>query len=166
MTKILLTSFATWMSHQKSNSSDDLLEKISTLTNVKSDLIYVRNLQVDTQIASAKVIETINQNHPDFVICCGMAESRNELTLENQAREKDDLLITQINLKKLVVNLAFTYISYHAGQFVCEGLYYHVLKHIQTQKLKINCVFLHVPILTSDNLDLILTDVTFILNHL
>lgn len=166
MTKILLTSFATWMSYQTSNSSDDLLEKISAFTNINAELIYLRKLPVNTQIASETVIEKINQFHPDFVICCGMAESRNILTLEHQAREKDDLLITKMNLKKIIDNLSFTKISYEAGQFVCEGLYYHVLKHIQTQKLNIDCVFLHVPVITPDNLDLILTDVRLFLNQL
>lgn len=76
--KILLTSFDTWLHHQKSNSSDDLLNEISQraggfteqicmLTDMRSlptptafpSLTLLRQLPVDVELASCCVIAKI-----------------------------------------------------------------------------------------------------------
>ena len=156
--KILLTSFQTWLPHQKSNSSDDLLVKIQ-----KSDyshsahLYFLRHLPVDIEIASIKVITEIDRVRPDVIICCGMAEKRDKLTVESQATCQNERLYSSIDLIDLTNNLTATEISHDAGKFVCEGLYYRVLKYVQPQK-NIHCIFVHVPILKNSVRDLILRD--------
>lgn len=157
-TKFLLTSFQTWLPHQKSNSSEDLLEIIQKQNNSFVDLFFLRNLPVDLKLASQKVISEIESIHPDAIICCGMAESRNKLTIESNATCKDKCLYTSVNLTELTKKLMVTEISHDAGKFVCEGLYYQVLKYIQSLENKIPCIFVHVPLLNQSNLNLIQRD--------
>lgn len=164
--KILLTSFDTWLPHQKSNSSDDLLAKISQIQSLPDSLTFLRKLPVDFQLAPNLAIAQINQIQPDTIICCGMAESRQKLTVESCACCESDILKTAVNLEPLVADLAATEISHEAGKFVCEALYYAVLKHICDAQIAAKCIFVHVPILTDKNLDNIVSDFLLILRRL
>ncbi len=164
--KILLTSFNTWLPHQKSNSSDDLLAKISQIKSLADSLTFLRKLPVDAQKAANLAIAQINQLQPDTIICCGMAESRSKLTIESCACCDTDMLKTAVNLEPLIADLATTEISHEAGKYVCEALYYAVLKHICDAQLTTKCIFVHVPILTSENTDKIVTDFVLIMRRL
>ncbi|MCC3408712.1 MAG: peptidase C15 [Microcoleus sp. PH2017_10_PVI_O_A] len=164
--KILLTSFDTWLPHQKSNSSDDLLAKISQIKSLPDSLNFLRKLPVDFELAPKLAIAQINQLQPDITICCGMAESRQKLTLESCACCETDILKTAVNLEPLVADLASTEISHEAGKYVCEALYYAVLKHIRDAQLPAKCIFVHVPILTDKNLDKIVADFLLIIRRL
>jgi pyroglutamyl-peptidase len=62
--KILLTSFQTWLPHQTSNSSDDLLEEIAKL-DISPSLTFLRQLPVDVSEASQLVIAKIEELQPD-----------------------------------------------------------------------------------------------------
>ena len=150
--KILFTSFTTWLSHQKSNSSDDLLQEIQIAGDRNS---FLRQLPVDIELASKSVISKIAELQPDIIICCGMAESRSQLTIEAKASDRDDILNTQVDLLSLIAGIDGIEISYDAGKFVCEGLYYSVLKHLQTSPLSTHCIFAHIPILSPDNLTVV-----------
>ena len=163
--KILLTSFDTWLPHQKSNSSDDLLAKISQIQSLPYFLTFLQKLPVDFQEASNLAIAKINQLQPDTIICCGMAESRQKLTVESCACSNNDILKTAVNLEPLVADLAAE-ISHEAGKFVCEALYYAVLKHLADAQMTAKCIFVHVPILTPDNTDKIVGDFVSIVNRL
>ncbi|MEG4341942.1 peptidase C15 [Microcoleus sp. A003_D6] len=165
-TKILLTSFDTWLPHQQSNSSDDLLAKISQIKSLPDSLTFLRKLPVDFQEAPNLAIAQINQLQPDIIICCGMAESRQKLTIESCACCDTDMLKTAVNLEPLVADLAATEISHEAGKYVCEALYYAILKHICDDQLTTKCIFVHVPILTSENTDKIVADFLLIMHRL
>jgi pyroglutamyl-peptidase len=160
---ILLTSFDTWLPHQKSNSADDLLEKVSALKSLSYSLNLLRKLPVDFELAPDLAIARIDQLQPDAIICCGMAETRQNLTLESCACGDRDILQTPVNLELLVTDLTATEISHDAGKFVCEALYYAVLKHICNSQIAAQCIFVHVPILTADNTDRIVADFLSIL---
>ena len=162
---ILLTSFTTWLPHHKSNSSDDLLDEISKI-NHASSLTLLRRLPVDVEKASSYLIDKIIEITPDAIICCGMAECRHELSIESNATCGNILLRTNIELEKLLHDAEKIQISHDAGKFVCEGLYYAVLKYILDSKLKTHCIFVHVPILTEKNLSLILEDFMLILHKI
>ena len=158
-TKILLTSFQTWLPHQKSNSSDDLLAKIQKGNHFDDvSLFFLRNLPVDIEAASERVIAEINDLRPNVIICCGMAEKRHKPTLESNAICQDERLHTSIDLTALTNKLMITEISHNAGKFVCEGLYYKILKYIQTQEQDLHCIFAHIPLLERSDLGLILSD--------
>ena len=164
--KVLLTSFDIWKPHHKSNSSDDLLGLIF-LQNCKNySLIFLRKLPVDVQVATKTVIHKIEEIKPDLIICCGMAEKREILTIESQASCGEVVMKTSIDLAELVVGLDMTEISNDAGKFVCEGLYYSVLKYLELNCLKSKCIFIHVPILTEDNQDVIVGNFLKLLSFL
>jgi pyroglutamyl-peptidase len=154
---ILLTSFAPWLCHQPSNSSDDLL--VSIQDNYAKKLLFLRQLPVNTHRASERVIKAIQDKNPDFVICCGMAESRYHLSLESHARSSTKQLFTPIPLPDLIKNLDYSYISDNAGQFVCEELYFQVLKHHP------RALFVHVPLLTDKNFVIIQRDFQKIISN-
>ena len=162
--KLLLTSFQTWLPHHKSNSSDDLLEAIQKQSD--PNLYFVRKLPVNTNIATLQVIQAIEQIEPKGIVCCGMAESRTQLTVESNAVCDRDCLITKVNLQELATCLNNTQISHDAGKFVCEGLYYQILKYIQLNKPNIQCLFVHIPLLNADNLKIIHQDFIAIINFM
>ncbi len=179
--KILLTSFATWLSHHKSNSSDDLLTEIAKFNDIDGNfnpkskiqnpklpvsLILLRQLPVDVQLASDRVIAKIAEINPDAIICCGMAESRTNLTVESTATCGDVELKSTINLEELLMGLSLTQISHDAGKFVCEGLYYSVLQYLSDRQLQIPCIFVHIPLLNANNLTNIIADFNLIIQKL
>lgn len=157
--KFLLTSFTTWLPHQKSNSSDDILVKIQELNySLDVSLSFLRKLPVNVELASQRVIAAIDRIQPDVIVCCGMSEKRDKATVESKAFCQDACLYTSVNLTELSERLVFTEVSGNAGKFVCEGLYYQVLKYIQFQNRARHCIFVHIPLLNCTNLDLILKD--------
>ena len=158
-TKILLTSFTTWLPHQQSNSSDDILAKIQLLNDSDyNNLFFLRKLPVDVELASKIVMDRIKIVQPDIVICCGMAEKRQRLEIESNAVYNNKCLFTSIDLLALTKQLVNINISHNAGKFVCEGLYYKILQYIQSLKKQTQCVFVHIPILNRDNLNPILNN--------
>ena len=161
---ILLTSFDTWLPHQVSNSSDDLLQKIEQENH--DYLCFLRKLPVNTDLASQKTISKIQEVNPQTVICCGMAEKRDHLTIESHARCGNDCQYSQADLTKLLSCLDQTAISHDAGNFVCEGLYYQVLKYLHQHNRKTDCIFVHVPILNQINTQTIYHDFAKIINFL
>ena len=162
MTKrFLLTSFATWLPHQQSNSSDDLLIELFRLDCISHDLNLLRLLPVDIELARNRVLEKIAQLQPDKIICCGMAESRQSLTVESQANRicidgEENILPTQVDLEQLILETSAVKVSHDCGKFVCEGLYYSVLDYLGQNHPYIDCIFVHVPILTEKNLPIIM----------
>lgn len=166
MSHILLTSFQTWLPHQKSNSSDDLLKEVAKLDSLPHSLTFLRHLPVDISQASERAIAKINELQPDIIICCGMAESRHHLSVESNARQGDRVLNTLVDLDKLLHGLVKTTLSHDAGNFVCEGLYYSVLNHLQKNELKKHGIFVHVPVLTQNNIAEILADFQLIMHRL
>ncbi|MEA5578779.1 peptidase C15 [Anabaena sp. UHCC 0451] len=181
--KILLTSFDTWLSEQQSNSADDLLLELAKMACLDHDLNFLRRLPVDVDLASFSVIAKINELQPDYIICCGMAASRKNLSVEVFASimslhstvmaSRDcpenswtTTLQTIVNVEQLIVGTAAVEISYDCGKFVCEGLYYSVLDYLSQSQLSIPCIFVHVPILHQENLRDILADFVLIINQL
>ena len=175
--KILLTSFAVWLSEQESNSSDDLLLALAKMASLPHDLFFLRRLVVDVQLASSRVIAKINELQPDYIICCGMAASRSLLSVEVFAsstsicpqefiNSPENIFQTTVDLEKLLVGTAAVEISYDCGKFVCEGLYYSVLDYLHRSQLTIKCIFVHVPILNPENLPKIIADFILIINNL
>ncbi|MBD2439638.1 peptidase C15 [Nostoc sp. FACHB-110] len=164
--RFLLTSFDTWLSDQESNSSDDLLQEVSKVESIPHDLNFLRLLPVDVMLASSWVIQKIDQWQPDYIICCGMAASRQRLSVEVGANQGAIFLQSAVNLEKLVSGTVATDISKDCGKFVCEGLYYAVLDYLQEYQLTSRCIFVHVPVLNQDNFLPILADFLLIINNL
>jgi pyroglutamyl-peptidase len=162
--RILLTSFDVWEPHQRSNASDDLLELIGD--RVPPETHMLRRLPVDFQRAPALVLAKMAEIQPDVVVCCGMAESRTVLTVESNGKGQGDVRYSAIALPALLQTLRATEISQDAGDFVCNHLYYTVLKSIQERPLPSQCLFVHVPILTAHNQAVITDDFATLLQIL
>jgi len=164
--QILLTSFDTWLPHQTSNSSDDLLHEIAKLNVSSPSLNFLRQMPVDVELASRLVIDKINQLQPDGIICCGMAESRTDLTVESTATCGDSVLKTLVELEQLVAGSFGIKISHDAGKFVCEGLYHSVLKYLCDRQMNTPCIFVHIPIMNAKNLPKIVADLEVIIHKI
>lgn len=162
--KILLTSFTIWKAHHTSNSSDDLLEMLSQTHPYP--LHYLRKLPVDFQLAPRQVLDRFRELLPEVTILCGMAEDRSELHVESQAVVGEEVIINDLDLQALTAGLAITEISYDAGRFVCNELYYRMLKHHRDEGLVQPCVFVHIPRLTEENRQPIMEDFQTLIQRL
>jgi pyroglutamyl-peptidase len=68
-------------------------------------------------------------------------------------------------LEKLVFDSDTIEISHDCGKFVCEGLYYSVLDYLLRSQISSRCIFVHVPILTENNLLAILEDFLLVIHE-
>lgn len=154
---LLITSFDIWEAHHVTNAADDLVGEFIQRWPLP-DLQVLRHLPVDFELAPARVIAALEGWQPQVVICCGMAEQRSRLTVESCGCHLDEVMTTAIDLENLIADLAMTDISHDAGRFVCNYLYYSVLKFIQTNQLPTQCIFVHVPLLNQRNIEPIVAD--------
>jgi pyroglutamyl-peptidase len=149
---LLLTSFDTWLPHQKSNTSDDLLAQVVQFDSFPKSRSLLRKLPVDSRLATDLAIDRLETLQPHAIICCGMAELRPKMMLESQAKRGETVLKTTLDLNSLIANLTTTEISDNAGSFVCNDLYYGILDYIHQRQLPSHCLFVHVPLISADNL--------------
>ena len=161
---VLITSFSTWKSHHTTNASDDLLHLISE--KELGEFNFLRRLPVDFELAPQHVLDRFNELRPKVLICCGMAEERTKLHVESRAVLDEQLLQTSVDLDKLTAGLPMTEISHDAGQFVCNTLYFKMLKHLSLQEEDHHCIFVHIPVLTEENENQILADFISIIKRL
>ncbi len=161
---MLVTSFTTWKDHHISNSSDDLLEQILQ-DNPPPWLQVLRRLPVDFELAPQTAIAQIQKLQPCAVVCCGMAETRDRLNLEVQAVQHEQVLKTSLDVMALADGLSFTELSYDAGAFVCNRLYFDVLQYLQLHQPASHALFVHVPVLTTANCDRVIVDFRQILDR-
>ena len=159
---LLITSFRPWKAHQPINSSDILLERVAT--KLPQNTIALRWLPVNFDLAPIQVINHIVHYRPKVVICCGMAETRKTLTVEQWGTYQEKRLATPIHLQTLINNTIDTHISQDAGDFVCNRLYYRVLHHLKQQSSM--ALFVHVPLITPANQPIIEFDFLKIVDHL
>jgi len=161
---ILISTFAPWLPHQRSNASDDLLQRF--LEEKGEECLYLRQLPVDPLLAPRLVLETFERSRPRFLVCCGMAETRSRLSLESQAVLEGNALKTDLDLAGLTAGLERSEISHDAGQFVCNTLYYRCLEHLRNAGGDHHVLFIHVPVLTPENVQPLTNDFTQIIARL
>jgi pyroglutamyl-peptidase len=159
MPTTLITTFQTWLPHQVSNSSDDLIAYLLKADRVPPDCHLLRHVTVDFHVAPRQVLAKIAELQPQRVVCCGMAETRSQLSVESNARWQSDWRFTSVNLHQLRRSTIDTVVSHDAGRFVCNYLYYQVLRELPG----LPTIFVHVPLLTDDRMEPIATDFLTIL---
>lgn len=168
-TKLLLTSFDIWKAHHRSNASDDLLAILieqGLLATLDAEITLLRKLPVDFQLAPQQVIAQLDALQLDVVVCCGMAEQRSRLNIESNGKHQANELRTTVDVDRLANGLTATSVSHDAGAFVCNYLYYSVLKHINDRRLDCQCVFIHVPVLNAVNCEPLVKDFFTVLRSL
>ena len=161
---ILITSFTTWEPHHTTNSSDDLLHLLGV--RGQGSFQSLRGLPVDFELAPQRVLERFNELRPKALICCGMAEEREKLSVEFRAVLDEKILRTNVDLKALTTDLPMTEISHDAGGFVCNTLYFRTLNHLYSQEEMHYCIFVHVPLLTEKNKSPLAADFLTIIERL
>jgi len=163
---ILLTSFAPWRAHQQSNSSDDLLLYLQRQQVLPANSVLLRQLPVNYELAPAIVMAKLLELHPRLVLCCGMAENRPWLTLEQTGRWQQTVRHTSLDLAQLMRDTQMTQISSYAGTYVCNYLYFRVLDVIERHRWPTQALFIHVPVLTLANRTMVMADIALILHRL
>ena len=137
----------------------------------------VMKLEIPTcfAVGGERLLAAIDEFRPDMVLCCGQAGGRSRISLEKLALNymhasiadnagampKDtvivpggaDALVTKVDVLGIAEELnrekELFAVSYHAGTFVCNDLYYRLLYRM-TEKEKIHPalgLFVHVPFL-------------------
>ncbi len=170
--KVLITGFDAF----NKDTYNPSFEAIKMLPDMINNYEIIKK-QLNTKYidAQSQLELLMSEHHPDFVILCGQAAGREKVSLENVALNvmnstifdnanympKDEVIIeggpyaytSSIDLIKLEKNLNDlnipTYISYHAGTFVCNSTYYKLLNLINTTYSNTQGVFVHVPIIES-----------------
>ena len=168
---VLITSFRPWQVHQRSNSSDDLVAELHESGRLPADAVWLRQVPVSFALAPVHVINEIGRLRPRVVICCGMAEKRPHLSIERQAIEyslKGPLrsLQTSVNVSALLAGTLLSEVSDDAGSYVCNHLYYSVLKFIDEASWETVGVFIHIPVLSRENRGPIISDFIRIVSKL
>ena len=174
--KILLTAFTPF----DGESINPALEAMKLLPD-KIGNLEVLKLEVPTVFGKSAnlVLETIEQERPDFVLSIGQAGGRTEITPERIAINIDDARIpdnegnqpvdqpiyldgenayfSMLPVKAMVEAIKKEGIpaalSYSAGTYVCNHLLYSVLYFIQINALPIKAGFIHVPYIPEQTLD-------------
>ena len=166
--KILLTGFKPF-NKDKINPTEQILEKYEN--NEEENTIFKLLLNVEYKNDSSKIREKIEQVKPDLVIMMGLAGGRNNINLEKVALnfrhatipDNAGILIenekifqdaptayeTKLDLKCIIknVNSKRLSISYSAGTFICNDVYFSTLDYINRNNLNINALFIHFPFL-------------------
>lgn len=188
--RLLLTSFDTWLPQQRTNAAAQLVQLLEAeLQAIPSDrcgdwpvdlnleVRYLHRLPVYVTHACDRILAAVQESPPDFIICCGVAESRTRLSLEVQAQLGHSWRKTRLDLRQLQYGLLHTDISHDAGSFVCNGLYYALLDAAVSMTQAGSpqssqspqgpqVLFLHVPPLTAQNQPDLLGDALKILKRL
>ncbi len=152
--RLLITSFAPWLAHQPANSSDQLLVELAQMPDfspaLANSVAMFRQLPVNLPVARSLTIAKFQQLRPQILLCCGMAESRQKLSLEAEAVWGDSVLRTGLDVEQLASSLPDTVVSHDAGRFVCNSLYHAMLNYVSSYP-DCHALFLHVPLLTAQN---------------
>lgn len=137
---------------------------MSAAGQLPAQTVWLSQVPVSFAIAPIRVINAMYRFCPRAVVCCGMAEKRAYLSLEQQGKGAAQSLQTDLNLVELLADTRLSQISDDAGDYVCNALYYQVLQAIQKRAITTPCLFVHVPVLRESTRSLIQSDMRLVLN--
>ena len=158
MKKVLISAFLPFNKKENNYSAE-------VLNFVSSDKVAIDKIIID--VVYDKCFESVSQNgleNYDFIIALGEARMRDVLTVEKRAKNisscsladnsgevKSEEIIdksfgeyieNKMDFEKIE---GFAEISFDAGKFVCNNLYFHLLKYDDSRTL-----FIHVPECNND----------------
>ena len=176
MKQILITGFEPFDGY-KTNPSQELVERISNQEIGKYQVNGIV-LPLDYKKAFEILLESISKTTPQYVILCGQAYrpyigvekiavnavNTNRADNEGNLPESDLILeneppayFSTIDPMPLVAALHEkeipAYISYHAGTYGCNWLYYNLLHWNANTKQEIGLIFIHLPPLPKQALE-------------
>ncbi len=167
-TRVLITTFDTWLPHQKSNASDDLVLALEAVAGLPKDCQVLHGLPVDVDEAFELIHTAAQEVPPDYIFCCGMAEMRSRLNFELQAVCGDQVrrsTIPEAYWNSLRTGWRCAELSEDAGRFVCNGLYFRLLDE-REQLGNPQVLFVHVPLVTEANCADLMADFQLLLQRL
>ncbi|MDD7736036.1 MAG: hypothetical protein SOW55_00360 [Bacilli bacterium] len=148
--KVLVTAFKPF-NNQINNYSLEVLNYLVNVDKLLIDVVYDNCYK--------EIINNVNIDEYDLIVSLGEARSREELTLEVEAKnisscslkdnkgnlKKDELisplasdsLRTKVDVNKVKDEVK---LSFDAGKFVCNNLYFHLLENHPRK-----AIFIHVP---------------------
>lgn len=162
--KILLTGFETFGSHP----TNPTIALVKELQKRRTEEIEILILNVGYDLDGKRVISKIQETHPDLVLSFGLAGGRSKVCFEAVALNVRNSIVPdnqgilckhqKIGTGALAYesNICYTKleeklsrsdfsISYHAGTFICNDVYYQELEYINQNHLNILCGFIHIP---------------------
>jgi pyroglutamyl-peptidase len=169
--KFLLTGFEPF-ENSTLNPSQEVLNKLSTDTLASAE-IKTCLLPVETMTAPGILLRRIQEVSPDAVICMGQASGRTSISLEkvainqldfripdNQGNQVHSKLIQEFGQDAYFASLPLEFlherlsegeipceISYTAGTYLCNQVFYTLMHHIRSNDLSIIGGFIHFPAL-------------------
>lgn len=167
-TRVLITTFDTWLPHQKSNASDDLVLALEAESALPNDCQVLHGLPVDVDAAFELIQAAVQDRTPDYLFCCGMAETRSRLNFELQAVCGDQVRrspIPEAYWNSLRTCWRCAELSEDAGRFVCNGLYYRLLDE-RARLGNPQVLFVHVPLVIEANQADLMADFQLLLQRL
>ena len=148
--KVLVTSFTPFYK-SINNYSTEVINFIENVDKITIDVVYDK--------CYLDILNSFDLDSFDLIIAMGEARMRNELTLEIQAKNisscsiadnsgvikqnevidnsMEEVIQTKVDIDKVKDLITF---SYDAGKFVCNNLYFHLLKNYPYKSL-----FIHIP---------------------
>ena len=136
--KVLITSFK-----GKNNSSSILLN------NIRANLTDKLELTNSFKTSEKELKQIIDKNKYKYIISFGQKPNCNKLYIELVGNKNDYKLETLFPHKKLVSFLKENNIEYsiskNAGNYLCNNIYYEVMKYIKDNSLDIKMIFIHIP---------------------
>ncbi|RAL26756.1 pyroglutamyl-peptidase I [Thermoflavimicrobium daqui] len=171
MKKVLLTGF-TPFAGESLNSSWEVVRQLQS-TSLTNAQVYIVQVPTVFQKSLKLLQEKIAQIRPEIVICVGQAGGRCEIAVERVALNIDDARIpdndgyqpidqpvipdgpnaywstlpTKAIVKQIRLGGIPATVSYSAGTFVCNHLFYGLAHEITTKYPKMKGGLIHIPYL-------------------
>lgn len=172
--RILVTGFEPF-GKLVANPSAHLLGQLSAALIPGCTELRLELLPVAYRRSGSRIRALLEELQPDLCICLGVAQNRRQVCLERIAMNLDDCSLVDndgdlaqereitageslalrsgmnlTELREAVIGLdhalaAELSISNHAGNYVCNHVYYNALQHIACRRLATQCLFIHVP---------------------
>ena len=168
--KILLTGFEPF-GQDCHNPSEDIVRALDDAKVGRDYQICGKILPVVKGTSVDKVTFYIKEIAPEFVIMLGQAAGRNAITPEKVAinfenfplpdngghqslntvvrEDGPDAYFTNLPVNAMVHHIreagVKSELSFSAGTFVCNHVFYGVLHYIRTQNLQVKAGFIHIP---------------------
>lgn len=176
MKTILLTGFEPF-GGDDNNPSQEIATALDGKTVGGQHKIVAATLPVARKTSLQRLVELMDQYQPEIVIMVGLAAGRgNCVSIEKVAINHDDFKIpdnegdqpfdvciaddgpaayfTRLPIKLMAKRIEQAgvpaMISYSAGTFVCNHVFYGVMHHIESKKMSTRACFVHVPSVGSD----------------
>jgi len=169
---VLITGFEPFMDYEI-NPSQIIAETLNATHINEAEIIGIV-LPVNYNESIDILKQAIEQSNPVLVISVGLAADRDEINIEKIginlkqipfgqkwyyiqriSKKGPCLRITDLPIKTIVREIEQNNISvkqsFFAGAYVCNYVYYLTLDHIKRNNLQTKAVFIHVPLLKSQD---------------